>query len=190
MENVHIQKERKVITYSDFWRTSEVMLEKGECEEEGRYFQFMGSLIFSSFSFEAFLNHIGENIFNCWNDIERKMGPKEKLSLIAEKLNINVNYGNMPWQIIPEIIGFRNKIAHGKNEMLRLEKVVPKNENYEKIMHDFMFADWQEFATLENARKVREQLDKIFNIVHKAANIEDDYLFHHGLQTGSAKIVQ
>ena len=36
---------------------------------------------------------------------------KGKLDLIAERLGIAVDYGSMPWQIVPEIVGVRNKIA-------------------------------------------------------------------------------
>ena len=189
MNKIHITKERKVITYSDFWRTSEYLLERGQDEERGSYFLFLSSLVFSAFSLEAFLNHVGEHLFSSWDDLE-KLKTKAKIKIIAEKLNIKIDYGDTPWQIIPEIIGFRNKVAHGKNTLLKREKNIAANDKYEEIMHEFLFADWQNYATEKNALRVRQRLKEVFKIIHERANIENDFLFHHGSQLGSAHFVR
>ncbi len=188
MDKIQISKERKVITYSDFWRTAGYLLEQGQKDKKGSYPMFLASLVFNSFSLEAFLNHIGEHIFKSWYDLEI-LSPKAKVNVICEKLEISINYGITPWQIVPEIIGFRNKVAHGKNAMLKEEKVVPKDDKYEEIVHEFLFADWQNYATEKNANKVRTELEKLFGIIHKEAKIEGDFLFHHGTQMGSTSIV-
>lgn len=189
MDKIHITKERKVITYSDFWRASEYLLKRGQGEERGSYFLFLSSLVFSAFSLEAFLNHIGEHLFNSWGDLE-KLRPKAKVNIIAEKLNIKVDYGDTLWQIIPEVIGFRNKIAHGKNTLLREKRTIRANDKYEEIMHEFLFANWQNYATKENAIRVRQRLEEVFKIIHEKANIENDFLFQHGGQLSSAKLVR
>ena len=186
MEKVQINKERKVITYSDFWLTAGHLLEKGQDDEKGSYFMFLSSLTFSSFALEAFLNHIGESIFKSWFDLE-KLSIKAKVNVICEKLEIKVNYDRTPWQIVPEIVGFRNKVAHGKNAMLTEEKIIPKNDKYEEIRRGFLFADWQNYAVEKNAIKVRSELEKLFRIIHKEAKIENDFLFNHGGQMYSAK---
>jgi len=187
-KKIRITKERKVITYSDLWRTSGHLLDRGREDERGSYFMFLSSLMFSAFSFEAFLNHVGEHLFSTWIDIE-KLSPKSKLNVLCEKLGIEQDYGKMPWQIVPEIIGFRHKVAHGKNALLKFEEVVQITDEYKEIMHEFMFADWQEYANSDNAIKVREHLEDLFRTVHEAAGIENDFLFNHGGQSGSAKLV-
>ena len=187
---IQISKERQLITYSDFWKTSKFLLESGQQDERGSYFQFLGSLIFCAFTFEAFLNHIGEYLFTSWPQLERNLSSRAKLALIAEKLGFVVNYGELPWQIIPELLGFRDKIAHGKNEMLRLEKIVPHDDSYEELLHEFMFADWQKFASEENAIRVRTQLEEIITHVHELTKIPNELVFSHGSQLGSAKLIQ
>ena len=52
-----------------------------------------------------------------------------------------------------------------------------------------MFADWQDFADKKNAKQVRNELEKIFKLIHEKAKIEADYLFHHGMQIGSASLI-
>ncbi len=188
--SIHITKERQLITYSDFWNTSKFLLENGQSKESGSYYQFLGSLIFSAFAFEAFLNHIGEYLFTSWPRLERQLSHHAKLALIAEKLDFNVDYGTMPWQIIPQLFGFRNKVAHGKNEMLRLEKIVPHDDRYKELMHEFMFADWQNFVTQENAINVRKRLEEIITSIHKKTNIPNEVVFSHGSQLGSGRLIQ
>jgi hypothetical protein len=188
--SVHISKERQLITYSDFWSTSRSLLESGKSDERGSYYQFLASLVFSAFAFEAFLNHIGEHLFSSWPELERRLSHRAKLALIGERLNVPIDYGRLPWQIIPKLFGFRDKVAHGKNEMLRLEKVVPHDDRYEELMHEFMFADWQKFATEQNASDVRKHLEEIMANLHKVANIESEFLFSHGSQFGSARLIQ
>ena len=91
INSIHITKERQLITYSDFWNTSKFLLENGQSNERGSYYQFLGSLIFSAFAFEAFLNHIGEYLFTSWSEMERQLSHHAKLALIAEKLDFNVD---------------------------------------------------------------------------------------------------
>ncbi len=190
VSSIHVSKERQLITYSDFWRTSKFLLENGQSDERGSYYQFLASLVFSAFTFEAFLNHIGEHLFSSWPELERKLSHRAKLALIAEKLDFKVDYAGLPWQVIPQLFGFRDKVAHGKNEMLRLEKVVPHDDRYEELMHEFMFADWQKFATEQNAISVRKQLEEIMTDIHRMANIPNELLFGHGSQHGSARLIQ
>jgi hypothetical protein len=33
-------------------------------------------------------------------------------------------------------------------------------------------------------------LENLFKILHKAADIDGDYLFHHGAQTGTGRFIQ
>ena len=187
MKNIRIVKERKVITYTDLWTTAEFLLKQGLEQEVGYYCMFLSSLMFRAFSLEAFLNHIGEHLFLTWGELEKSLSPNAKLSLIGEKLNLKIEYGKAPWQIVPELIGFRNKVAHGKNSLLKTEQIVPANEKYEKIMYKFLMADWQEHATKSNSLKAKKQLEVLFNKIHAAANIENDILFDFGAQTRSAR---
>ena len=182
MNKMKITLERELITYSDLWRTSEVLLEKAKAEPQGSYYLILGSLTFSSFALEAFLNHLGENIFGSWIDLE-SISPRAKLNVICERIKIKPSWGVQPWQVVPEIVGFRNKIAHGKNSLLKFEDIVPEDK-YDEALHQFLYADWQELATEKNASDVRVALEKLFKLLHKAADIDGDHLFHHGAGTG------
>ena len=124
---VNIKKERQVVTYAELWHTSWSLLKQGQSQEEGSFHQFMGSLVFTAFSFEAYLNHIGPMVFGSWDALER-LAPKEKLDIIAEKIGLPVDYGKRPWGIVKELFGFRNDIAHGKSIKIAEDRVVPLSE--------------------------------------------------------------
>lgn len=186
MGRIKITKQRKLITYSDLWRTSEVLLDRAKAEPVGSYYPAVASLAFSAFALEAFLNHIGEHLFATWREIE-VLSPKAKIHVLCERLRLTPNWGTQPWQVVPQIIGFRNKIAHGKNELLTFEAVVPQDEKYDAIWREFLFSDWQTYATAKNAELVRDRLLALFKMIHAKANIKGDLLFHHGSQFGSAE---
>ena len=185
MSKVRIETKRKVITYVAFWRTSKELLEKAQAEARGSYYLFMSSLVFSAFTLEAFLNHMGEHLFQAWDDLE-SLNARAKINIICERLGLAPNWGALPWQIVPEIIGFRNKVAHGKNALLKFEKTVSIADNYEGILHQFLMADWQDYATESNALRVRTQLENLFKLIHTKAAIKNDFLFRDGFQTHSA----
>jgi hypothetical protein len=57
-------------------------------------------------------------------------------------------------------------------------------------MHKFLMAEWQEFANKKNALKAKKHLEALFIEVHRAASMENDFLFDFGSQFGTAKLVQ
>jgi hypothetical protein len=185
-DHVHIKRERKVITYVSLWSASEALLSRGQEDERGARFLFMSSLVFSAFALEAFLNHIGEHVFASWKDLEL-LPPGGKVNVICERLGLVPDWGALPWQIVPEIVILRNKVAHGKNELHRFEETVPL-DGYETRLHEFLAVKWQEQATEANAERVHAQLKRLFEIIHSRSDIEDDVLFVDGAQMGTATI--
>lgn len=67
---LRISKSRELTTYGEMWRTSYWIMEQAEREPEGSYFQIMPSLVFTAFTLEAYLNHVGSHIFGCWDGLE------------------------------------------------------------------------------------------------------------------------
>ena len=69
MDYVHVKKKRDVNTYALLWHTSWCLLEIGKNQSEGSFHQFLGSLAFTAFTLEAYLNHIGPKLFKTWDDL-------------------------------------------------------------------------------------------------------------------------
>lgn len=172
-------------TYAEMWHSSLCLLEKGCEADEGSYYQFMASLVFTAFTLEAYFNHIGSQLFICWSDIER-LGPTEKLNVIAERLGVRIEYGKRPWQVMKHLFGFRNDIAHGKSQLIKRSKVV-SHRNFSDIrLGEQLRTEWEIYCTKRNAQKAREDVEKIINELHKAGKFKPDYPFFMGIQIHSA----
>jgi hypothetical protein len=57
--SLSVAVEREVITYSHMWHTSECLLKRGQEQEAYSFHQYMASLVFTAFTLEAYLNHLG-----------------------------------------------------------------------------------------------------------------------------------
>ena len=185
---VLVEKERNVTTYADMWHTSLILLEKGQKEPQGSFHQIMASLVFTAFTLEAYLNHIGEKLFSCWNDLER-LSPTKKINVIAEHLNVKVDYGKRPWQVMNELFQFRNDIAHGKSKKEKFRDIVPIEQHDPFAQPWFVQTSWEKYCTEKNAIRARKDVEQIVQVFHKTARFEDDYPFTSGFQTGSETLI-
>jgi hypothetical protein len=184
---VNIKKERQVNTYAELWHTSWSLLRQGENQEEGSFHQFMGSLVFTAFSLEAYLNHIGPRVFGNWVTHER-LAPQAKLDIVAEKLDLHVDYGKRPWGIMKELFGFRTDIAHGKSVKIVERKVVPIGKE-DDCMRGLAKTKWQKFCTRQNAERARKDVKEMVKALHAKAEIKDEFPFVGGFQEAHASLL-
>ncbi|MCJ7653693.1 MAG: hypothetical protein MUO97_00050 [Dehalococcoidia bacterium] len=185
-----ISKERQVNTYAEMWHASDVMLGKAKENPEGSFYQLMASLIFTAFTLEAYLNHIGQSIFKCWDDLEQ-LSPKRKLNLIAEKLKIERDDSKRPFQTVSKLFKFRNDIAHGKTVRLKSENqinVVDLDYTLNVRLGQHLETPWQKYCSLRNAERAREDVKIIIQKLHKAAGVTDHILFSFGQEVGMATL--
>lgn len=179
---VEVIKEREVKTYTELWHTSWCLLEQGREQERGCAHQFRASIVFTAFTMEAYLNHIGPQIFKCWDSIEN-LPPTKKLNIIAEKLNVQVDYGKHPWQVMKNLFSFRNTIAHGKSKMIKEEYCVSADD-YNSEPLGLIKTGWEKKCTCQYAAKTRKDVENIIEKLHNAAGLADP--FRHGGQSTSA----
>ncbi|WP_156184333.1 hypothetical protein [Cellvibrio sp. pealriver] len=187
---VKIEVKREVRTYAEFWHTSTCLLEMTNEIKEGQYHLVMGSLVFTAFTLEAFLNHAGEKVFSCWKDLER-LSPKEKLNVISEKIELKIDYGVRPWQLINELFQFRNDIAHGKNITLKLSdtKTLTNYRLDPNLQHYNAETRWEKYCTKENAERARSEVIEIVELIYNSAKISNEYPFQFGFEMKGSTLV-
>jgi len=187
-----VSKERQVNTYVEMWHASNVMLHKAKKDSQWSlysYYHVMASLIFTAFTLEAYLNHIGQRIFKCWNDLEQ-LSPSRKLNVIAEKLEVEKDDDKRPFQTVSKLFKFRNDIAHGKSVSLKPEeKIVVVDDNFYDYMGERPKIRWEEYCTFQNAERARVDVKSIIQTLHKASGISDDILFAFGMWYVSATLL-
>ena len=174
---------REVRTFVDLAHGADVLIMKTEEEQKGSYYTTMSALLLTAFTFEAYLNHLGEKTISFWEEIEpiKVMG---KYSVLCKNLGICPDFSKRPYQTLKILFKFRNAIAHGKSQILQETKEV---SSHDEPQQHTLKAHWEEFSELENAKRSREDIAQIITELHKTAGL-GDYPFIHGVGIGSLSI--
>lgn len=131
------------------------------------------------------MNHIGEELFDSWRDDLEQINVRGKIRIIADKVGLKVDWGDTLWQGVTELISYRNKVAHGKNERLFEEITLPLNK-YDEHLNVFLKSDWQEVATMDNAKRLKKLVADVCLKIWVASGHSESTLFTQGVQSGSA----
>lgn len=187
-QKAKVSKKRDVHTYSELWHGSWVLLQRAQDEPKGSYWLWMGSLIFTAFSFEAYLNHIGPKLFACWPIFEKVVSPEGKLDVVCERLGIELPRNKRPRQTVRDLFEFRNKLAHGRTVPLEEKQVLNVNQHFKKLFTEHLSTKWETYCTERNAHRAREDIKEIMGRIHDTAKPPNDPLFFSGLSEHSASL--
>lgn len=176
-----ISKERQVNAYAIMADATYSFLNKAKKIRKGSYYQIMGSLIFTAFTLEAYLNHLGEKLFKYWDYFE-KLSPSQKLDIITDELEVKRENGNRPFQTIIGLFRFRNAIAHGKSVYLKSAteiKCIPESDN-RNVDYD-LETKWEKYCFLKNAERAMKDVEEIIKLLNEKAGIKNGRLFGQGI---------
>lgn len=160
-----VETKREVNTYADLNLGSYVLLDTAKSVYEGSYYTTMASIIFSAFTFEAYLNDIGEELIPYWNEIDR-LSINKKCNVICKCCGIEFEKGTRPYQTYYQLFKFRNSLAHGRSKILTSTNCVSSYDEYKDLE---LKTDEEEFCTIENAEIVREDIKQIIYKIHESS---------------------
>ncbi len=144
-------------------------LKLAEKNEDGRFYSAQASIVFSAFTYEAFLNTLGSKLLNNWGAHDRE-NIVNKLKTICDKLGYKPLKNKRPYQSLKKLIWFRNLTAHGREEIVTAAgKPVSKQKKGE--YHDAIESEWEKYCTVKNARKVYEDVNEIAKDLCQRADI-------------------
>jgi hypothetical protein len=172
MRKALVTKERDFRPHAQLLHTANCLLLAGQEKELGAAHQFRASLVFRVFALEAYLNWQGQHLIPHWKYLE-PLSARDKLDLLADLSQVKPDYGSRPWQILKELYGFRNAIAHGKPKNLSSKTVEDFDESLDEKLGVFVQADWERFCTEKNALKAKEDVEKILTALYNGANMKD-----------------
>lgn len=111
---------RKVYTYNTLLGAAKTF--RKQATESKPFDNSMSSILLCALSLEAYLNHLGPQLFPIWTKhLERKLSPEGKLLVIALKIGHEIDFGKPPFQAFRTLFQFRNQLAHGQTEILDYE---------------------------------------------------------------------
>ena len=155
-------------------------LDCGKGDKNGCFYHFMSSLIFSAFTLEAYVNHIGPTLVPFWSEIE-KIRLMSKLKIVYTFLELDFNTSKRPLQSISWLIKFRNTMAHGKTEDINKSKI---NKTQKYI---YVGASWEAYCTKEKAQRAYDDIREIIEILNKSKKNPDAILWNDGSMTRTSE---
>ena len=160
----HIGGKNTTITFAYMHNGAKFMLKIAEESEEGQLYTLVASLIFSAFTLEAYLNHLGKLRNKEWNEIERRHSKLEKYKLFAEAAQIKFDFSVRPYRTLKELFSFRDRMAHGRTTEEVISTCIDMHEKRLPQIHEKN--DWQVFATLETARQSIKDVELLIEELH------------------------
>ena len=148
-------------------------LAQAESAKSGAMYFCMMAGVFSAFTVEAFLNHLGRLKVRDWDTLERNKGPREKLEFLAASQNWQLPLGKRPFQTLRQMVFLRNSLAHGKTETVVKQLVMSRPP---KEGDRWPEADWKKLCTVAVAKKMVEDAEAIVNDLSRRSGSPRDPL--------------
>lgn len=184
-ENYSYTAQREIRIYAYLYCAACHSLENAKNIESGSFYQIMLSIVFSAFSLEAYLNHVGERKVEFWEEIE-KITPMQKLKVLYSCLGMKFDSSRRPIQTVNQIFKFRNFMAHGRTENIEGTGVM-KTESPEPAQN-LVETEWEKFCNIKEAARAIEDVKEIIESLCEEAGLEKDPL--GSLGTGSRVVGQ
>ena len=188
-QKAKVSGERQVYTYSELLHASRVMLHKVTEGQGGSFYNVMASLMFTAFALEAYLNHVGSHLFECWEDLER-LSPLAKMNLLSERLGIKQHSERRPYQTVGKLFKFRNSLAHGKSAVVKSKDQIRfVDDTLGGYMQEHLKTWGEKYCTQSNAKQALKDIETIIQEFHQHAGIPPEFPFSFGLQQASATVL-
>lgn len=149
--------------YHDLLGVASMALDDAKNKKRGFYYSQMIAITFSALAIEALANSFGEHFINRWEDYESS-SPMAKLRVICSYFEITIDFTCKPWSTLLWLKKFRNKIAHAKPELIKLDEIMTE-EKFEKIRYETPKSKLDEYITLSKAKEAYESVDKIKDVL-------------------------
>jgi len=165
-------------TFCYMYKGAEQMLEQAKESNSGQLYNIISCITYCAFTLEAYFNHLGGERNSDWNEIERKIPKLEKYKLFCKNLGLEVDLTKKPYKSMTEVFEYRDKMAHGKTTTDIIVKDI--EGNVDDLNSFAVGPDWKVYSTIENARAVFSDIEKIILELHKAAGFTNDPFLSSG----------
>jgi hypothetical protein len=133
MPDVRIKVVRKFVPHAMLLGAASNAIASAKAKSEGYWWDWLGAILYCSLSIEAIGNTYGETLIGRWQDFE-SASPLAKIRLVAEHCGLQPDFSIRPWQIVRDLIRFRNLVAHAKPEQVLVD-AVHRHEDYERYLY-------------------------------------------------------
>ena len=162
--------QRDVRTFAELSHAADMLMQTAQEYLRGNLYTALSSLLLRAFTFEAYLNHLGERHLKLW-DARKQLRWFDKFNTICKRLNFAPDKSARPYSTLRPLFSFRNLMAHGKSETIN-EEIEVNSQDADKYY--WPQTEWEKFCTLENLARAKEDITAIIIELHKQAGLSDN----------------
>ena len=173
-QKVRVRTKRTLPTYTRLRGVSWYANKLANKAIEGRLNHCMTSMLFSAFTLEAYLNHLGESKISFWDPLKKKLSPHDKLEVLSDVLGFKPDFGSRPYQTFRSMFKLRDLLAHARTETLALEGefILTPGESPPKPL-----SEWEQLISLEGCQRFLDDTKAIVYDLSSRAGVSGDVVF-------------
>jgi hypothetical protein len=173
--NIH-----NTIDSAALWFVDIIKKKVADKDEAGMTFTCMAAGTMLAFSFEAYLNVIGEKKLPLWNEWDDY---HTKIERVFQHLKISPDWGKRPYSSVSVMKRLRNTLAHGKPEKTEKKRQFVDKADGQKGKDLDMTADWQKLCTPDMIINANDDLSDVWKDMYQKSGIEIMTLMPQGQLT-------
>ncbi|MBX3038295.1 MAG: hypothetical protein KF758_15390 [Anaerolineales bacterium] len=159
-------------TFVHLYKAANIAVEKAQTDLDDNFYNSMSCILFCALCLEAYLNHVGAEEFQFWEDDLESLNPMAKLRLIASErleteaipingfpqkrkpIKLSIDFSRRPFQSFSVIFNIRNQLAHGKTQW-----ILEEHPNQPK-------AKWEKYCTTQQAKQFLKDTEEMIKTLH------------------------
>ena len=185
MSKIEEKVQRTIFPYVLFHDIAHYELQAARNTGEGRFDNCLKAMVFSAFSLEAYIYHIGIQVVSNWEKTEKYKDPKSKLLELTEVKMYSPDFSSRPFATFDLIFDFRKQIVHGKTEHLRQDEI--KEGEVGENIPEMLLASWEKLITLDIAVSFVEDSQSMIKTLHPIFGYQADPFFTQWKSTWEVK---
>ena len=158
-KKISVERERPFSPHHIFLATARDAIELSENDKSKSSFSAITAITMSALAIEALSNAVGERVIDSWEDFESS-SPKAKLRIICDELDINYDPSIEPWSTVVWLSNIRNKLAHGKPQLVK-ETYVCGEQEHQKRDWEKPESKLEKSLTIGSAKRAYERVTEL-----------------------------
>lgn len=146
-------------------------------ESDALTFDCMAAGIMIAFSFEAYLNVIGDKLVGQWNERDAYHA---KIDKIFQRLKIAPDWSRRPYSSISAMKRLRDTLAHGKPQSVEIDKAVVDKPDGPKGKKIDLSGDWERLCSPDMIVSAYDDLEIVWKEMYQKSGINIMELTTHG----------
>jgi len=161
-------------------QVGKLAINRARADGRGQFLDVLTAQLMCALTVEAVLNHVGKKLFvedtdepQIWAAVERR-SPRDKLSAVAERAGMELDWGAKPFQDFGPIFKFRDDLAHAKSLLLHTNNIPPGAIDNEGSLREDnvpgLRARWERDCDIETAERWRKSMYEMTDALCSAAD--------------------